>query len=365
MQRDKYLDFYRGIAIISVMFIHTTFQSGVFYIPDYVRSISLLLDVPFFMFLSGWSAWYSHNPKRVIMNIFNICKKWIFFLILINIILILINKSHLNTLTDWITSILFIRYPIDALPTIGASLWYMPIYFIVLFAGMVLINFFIKFRCSLSCCFSIIIFFLIGLCYLSFDEKYLYAINKPGGGYFGLSEYFCFYIICFLLGYLSKGYRIKNFFVYCILCIVNISLWFLSSRAYGTAARNLQAAKFPPQLMYFFASQLSICSALYLKGRINRFSQLKCIRSIGENAIFYYFAQGLGASVLYKILPQLSISIWYVKMLIAFILNVLISICCAKILIILYGKFQRIFNQPFILSFMKNIRRRCFEEYMY
>ena len=61
LKRDKYLDFYRGIAAASIIFIHTVFWSGENYIPDYLRTLALLLDVPFFVFLSGWSVYYSSN----------------------------------------------------------------------------------------------------------------------------------------------------------------------------------------------------------------------------------------------------------------------------------------------------------------
>lgn len=338
-KRDCYLDFYRGIAILSVMFIHTTFHSGVSYIPDTVRTLSLLLDVPFFMFLTGWSAWYSHTPVRIFKSIFDIWKKWLFFIIIINITLVIIRMPHLNSLNDWLSALLFIRYSVDVLPVVGGSNWYIPIYFTVLTVGILWINLSAKLQsASLNC--LMLLFFMIGLCYLSFGESYQYTIGE-GGGYFGLSKYFCFYIIIFWIGYVSKEYHVKSFFVYILLCTGAVGLWFLCSRTYGIAARDLQGAKFPPHLMYFFASFPSICTALFLKGRIDRIVKIKWIRSIGKDALFYYFAQGIGASALHGILPHLPIHIWYVKMVISFLINVSISVFIAKVFIFLYQKWQK------------------------
>ena len=48
MKRDLYIDFAKGLATLSIIFIHTAFWSGQFYIPTEVRVLSLLFDVPLF-----------------------------------------------------------------------------------------------------------------------------------------------------------------------------------------------------------------------------------------------------------------------------------------------------------------------------
>ena len=49
--RNYYIDNIRGLATISVVFIHTVFWSGSSYVPEYMRNLSLLIDVPiFFLF---------------------------------------------------------------------------------------------------------------------------------------------------------------------------------------------------------------------------------------------------------------------------------------------------------------------------
>ena len=54
-ERDHYVDFVRGLCALSVVFIHTVFWSGYSYVPEYVRNLSLMFDVPVFFFLAGCS----------------------------------------------------------------------------------------------------------------------------------------------------------------------------------------------------------------------------------------------------------------------------------------------------------------------
>ena len=53
MNRDLYIDFAKGLATISIIFIHTAFWSGQLYIPAEVRVFSLVFDVALFYGLSG------------------------------------------------------------------------------------------------------------------------------------------------------------------------------------------------------------------------------------------------------------------------------------------------------------------------
>ena len=53
MNRDLYIDFAKGLATLSIIFIHTAFWSGQFYIPAELRVFSLVFDVALFYALSG------------------------------------------------------------------------------------------------------------------------------------------------------------------------------------------------------------------------------------------------------------------------------------------------------------------------
>ena len=53
-RRDNYLDFVRGFMILSVIHIHTVYWSLAAYIPDIVRQLAYLVDIPIFFFISGY-----------------------------------------------------------------------------------------------------------------------------------------------------------------------------------------------------------------------------------------------------------------------------------------------------------------------
>lgn len=57
MKRDLYIDFAKGFATLAIIFIHTVFWSGQFYVPTELRVLSLLIDVPLFFALSGLTSW--------------------------------------------------------------------------------------------------------------------------------------------------------------------------------------------------------------------------------------------------------------------------------------------------------------------
>ncbi len=67
MKRDLYIDFAKGLATLSIIFIHTAFWSGQFYIPSEFRLISLLIDVPIFFALSGITS--SGNIEKTLYRL--------------------------------------------------------------------------------------------------------------------------------------------------------------------------------------------------------------------------------------------------------------------------------------------------------
>jgi peptidoglycan/LPS O-acetylase OafA/YrhL len=52
--RDTYIDFVRGLLMLSVIHIHTVWWSLAQFTPDIVRHLAYLVDVPIFFFISGY-----------------------------------------------------------------------------------------------------------------------------------------------------------------------------------------------------------------------------------------------------------------------------------------------------------------------
>ena len=85
-ERNSYIDFLRGIAALGIIAIHTAFWAGQSYTPAWFWNITLLLDVPFFFYLSGWASSYKKcELKHVVKSLFIIWIKWIFFVSLVAI----------------------------------------------------------------------------------------------------------------------------------------------------------------------------------------------------------------------------------------------------------------------------------------
>ena len=138
-KRNPYLDFYRSIAVISIIFIHTVFHSGERYVPHIFQTLALLIDVPFFMYLTGWSAIYNSSLAKAFLRIFRIISQWIFFVIFVNGVLLIFNYRDFNNFQDLFKAFLFMAYPDTLLPSIAWSIWYMPVYFKVLVIGNLLL----------------------------------------------------------------------------------------------------------------------------------------------------------------------------------------------------------------------------------
>ena len=73
-KRDTYLDFMKGVAAINIIMIHTVFWSGESYVPEIVKSMALVLDVPFFFFCSGVGFTYVRSFKKTMLSLATVYK---------------------------------------------------------------------------------------------------------------------------------------------------------------------------------------------------------------------------------------------------------------------------------------------------
>lgn len=333
--RDIYLDFYRGIATISVVFIHTVYWSGENYLTDnmgILYTLVLLVDVPLFVFLSGWSAFYTDNIKRTFDNLLKIWMQYIVFIIITDIVCHVILHPGTFSVQDLLYQMVFAGNT-PYVPAVAGSLWFMPMWIPVTLVGSILT---VLLRRSaeksdqyIYIYIRIITFLLVGVAWFSVTNQ---------STYFGLSRNFCFYISFFLLGYLLADCRFKGrLWQYLALCAAIIILWFLVSRAFQIPAKGLQNAKFPPHLMYFVASLLSVVTAVYFRGKIDAIVQYcSAIRFVGKNALPFYFSQGIGSSIIYYVYPHFLPYGPSVTLAICFAVNLVITLVCGTGLILIY-----------------------------
>ena len=50
-KRNNNIDFLRGIATLCIILIHTAFWTGEMYLPAWFKNLTLLVDVPVFMYI--------------------------------------------------------------------------------------------------------------------------------------------------------------------------------------------------------------------------------------------------------------------------------------------------------------------------
>lgn len=87
IKRNEYIDYLKGIASIGIIAIHTAFWSGQSYTPEWFWNLTLLLDVPFFFYLSGWGGQYSKKSiEKMLKSLGKIWIKWIYFITLVSIL---------------------------------------------------------------------------------------------------------------------------------------------------------------------------------------------------------------------------------------------------------------------------------------
>lgn len=317
--RNYYIDLIRGLAALSVILIHTAFHSGTYYVPKIVREFTLLFDVPVFIFLAGWAYSYVQNQKKYIKGLISLHFKHCIYLVIIFILILIANiwiqtpnPVNIKNLLDWITY----RYShTNPFPSVKNSLWFFPMYFVVVFAALAVINFTKRNTLKTICILSV---FAILINYLNptlYNAQIALGVD---------SRTFIFYIFFFLLGYLQKDSNL-SFKLFLGLNIMNILLLITLYNFEQIQIFEMQKNKFPPSIIYLIWSLFGIYAIIFFKKYFKNLSHKNPLVKLGQNAIYIFFAQGISSSLLYYIHPKISL-IWYLKFPLMFIINLILAI---------------------------------------
>lgn len=331
--RNQYIDFLRGIAAINIIVIHTAFYSGQTYTPQWFWNITLLLDVPFFFYLSGWASSYQAiSIQKTIKSLFHIWLKWLFFISLWSLLFwisscLIPRTQNLYGITDFLKNLFFITTT-PGFPVIEGSMWFMPVYFFVLPIST-LILMYLKKKTHVKEAMTSYLLLLVAFFVWFTPENSFHAIT-----------YLLFYCFFWFLGFQRLG-KCKNTFCLILAIMLCIGGAFYASHIQNLYFFDLQMAKFPPTLKYGFASIPSILLAKYWENHIQKMNHF--LLHIGKNAIFYYFGQGIGGSILYYVIDLVPLNQWLLKWIIALIINLIITIFTSEILIYLYAKLKKTF----------------------
>ncbi len=342
MKRDLYIDFAKGVATLSIIFIHTAFWSGQYYIPTEVRVLSLLFDVPLFYALSGLTS--GNNIEK---TFYRLLKLQITYMIFVTFLFFLdwfikffgLHFFGLTAMQDFFSTFGSKYVPLnistdpqwqnlgnwylhqytnaDTFPVVMGSFWYLKVYFILSVFGVLILKFFPKhINWFIGLCFGLTLFFNL------FPQYY------PSGqvGYVAL------YLGIFLLAHCIRGKKVSMkilmvFYVLFFIILIAL-LWNNGIELF----LKMNKSKFPPKLLYIFWSSFSLITifALYNRLKMNKES---FFTSVGKNAIFFYFAQGMSSSIVYFFVVSFEDSLpWFFLMLVIYAINVVLAVLIAKFL---------------------------------
>ena len=297
-KRNEYMDAVRGLAALFVVWGHTFFYIGMWWIPDEIKSLGLLFEVPVFFMLSGWAASYRPTElKKTFRGLLRVLLQWIFF------ITVLAACCWLSGFTRWklegVSGIgdllqnytLSVSFP--SLPVVQGSVWFLPLFFAV---GILnpLVMFLLEkakvLKKGRSVYLAVLIVGFLPLSALHLLPDFVQSI--------------WFYAIFWMIGRNRESLRIDTA-PKCILGMGAAVLgYLLSAHALGLPVLVVQDGKFPPTVAYGCWALFTMLPVFYLEGRIpvSRF-----LSHVGRQAIFYYFAQGVSTSLLCRLSDRITL----------------------------------------------------------
>ncbi|MFC3868365.1 acyltransferase family protein [Helicobacter equorum] len=260
--RNLEIDILRGICVISIIMIHTTFWSGGAYVPWPVQSLSLLIDVPAFFFIAGASIAYTQKIQPI-----KVIYKMIFYfgvtLLIYDIIQSII--THTINFDATLSALGLYNLKTPLLPVFGGSYWFVPVFCAVSILAAIILEYFPK---------AIAGFILGGLILYVLG----YFMNFPVGGKFlHTSLNFCiFYTSLYLLGYLfiQKQYFCNYQFALSLIVVGFLGFILTYFLKGGNQVFILQSSKFPVSLPYVLASLFGIGLLLITWNLWKKFSSI-------------------------------------------------------------------------------------------
>ncbi len=324
VKRDNSIDFFRGVAAIWIIFIHTCFWSGEVYVPVWLKSLSLIIDVPLFMFISGMTFNFSNDFFKSIKGLCKVWFKWLIFLIIYFVIILCFDFEHFS-LSSIIKAVFFNFNSQDILFVVNGSLWFIFMFFIVNIIGNLIICLYNKYFKDLS-----------NFKYVLIIAFVFYGMTLYKSNFMFLSSVNLMYLFIYLLGYYLYNLHFKNInqFLLAIFTILIIFVLLILFNDYGFL--DMQEAKGMAHINYFVYSLFSILLITFLKDVISFKENI--FNFIGKNALVFYFCQGIGSSLIYKVYPYIAELPGAIKLLLMFGVNFCITSLLVVILITLNDK---------------------------
>ncbi|MDH6251479.1 fucose 4-O-acetylase-like acetyltransferase [Chryseobacterium sp. H1D6B] len=335
MNRDLYIDFAKGLATLSIIFIHTAFWSGQFYIPAEIRVFSLVFDVALFYALSGITS-----GSNIEKTLYRLLKLQITYMIFVTFLFFLdyffkvlgLNffslewmqqfystfgskyvPSNISTDPQWqnLGNWYLHEYSnADTFPVVMGSFWYLKVYFILTLFGVLILRFFPKHvNWFIGICIALTLIFNI--------FPFYYPTGQVG--------YTAFYLAVFLIANRMRGRKIPAKIIPVLYGVVAIALAWMFWYYGNDIFYKINKQKFPPKIPYIIWSLFSLTTLFVFYNRL-KISKENFVTYIGKNAIFFYFGQGMSSSLVYFLVVSLNGKMpWWILMIVIYIINVILA----------------------------------------
>lgn len=335
MNRDLYIDFAKGLATLSIIFIHTAFWSGQFYIPAEVRVFSLVFDVALFYALSGITS-----GANIEKTLYRLLKLQITYMIFVTFLFFLDYffkvfglsffsmewlQNFYSTFGSKYSATSVSAYPqwenlgnwylnqytnADTFPVVMGSFWYLKVYYVLTVFGVLILRFFPKhINWFIGLCIALTLLFNI------FPEYY--PTGQVG--------YVAFYLAVFLTGHKMRGKKISTKAIPVLYALTGMALIWMFWYYGGDIFYKINKNKFPPKIPYIIWALFSLVTLFVLYNRL-KITKENFITYIGKNAIFFYFAQGISSSLVYFLVVPLKENMpWWLLILIIYGINIILA----------------------------------------
>ena len=275
-KRNNNIDFLRGIATLCIILIHTSFWTGEMYLPAWFKNLTLLVDVPVFIFISGISFSFIKTISKNVILLIKQWKKWIFFILIYSMIILIFYRSQFS-IKDFICWIVYYFPNLTSLIVVQGSIWFWIMYIKVTTVCSIIIysNNVLEKNKDKNLRNLIYIDLLIIL-------MYLYS-SLSGTTTYILDTRTLFFSVIYILGYISLNYKL-NFKRTLIYEFITITITCILFYAFKYRIEDIQNIKFSFSVVYFVLSLISIILFWYLKDRLN-IKDKNPINYIGKNAV--------------------------------------------------------------------------------
>lgn len=330
-RRNHYIDVLKGLAALNIVFIHTVFNSGANYVPDWLRAVSLAVDVPFFFFLSGWAvaSMPAIRYQKTFASLWRIYMQWVVFVVATFTLMAAVAAATtipLGSRRDFVANFLgnlVLENPNTPLPFHGVmgGGWFLVVYFAVIPVMSFAIAFIRRYTDAM-----LPVALLLLVCLVGFVRV------QAGGQFFFFGQYFLCYSAFFLLGFLQRDLFLRAWQALALIAVALAGLW-VALQLQGAALIHMQSLKFAPSLAWVCFSLVAIVVAVFAKRWQFQITGRGPLTWVGKNALQFFFTNAVAASLVMFIEPLVSLP-WVAKLLVCYAITLSIT----AVLVILFNQ---------------------------